>query len=233
MTMSEPTFWGSWKGRVVKAIAVDHAQTWSDIQEVTGLSEYSLNTALSELYDAGVLKNVDDRYRVSYDLYQEYRVFFSSEQSEHRHIEDRPSTPIPSKLGIICPYCEEKQEITLGEQMPVEVVCTPRSINRSNCNLQWHSGIFKINVFEIGQHRRRGLGRGQPTIYHIRPYNQKQLIEFRSFNKSLIMRNGDLVVLMYRRTSKGWFTKEWTGEWETTPHIFQNASVNHHWILNQ
>ena len=66
-------YWGSWKGQVIKAISIDRASTWSEIRDATGLSEYSLNTALSEMFDAGLLEKIDGNYRVSYDLYKEYR----------------------------------------------------------------------------------------------------------------------------------------------------------------
>lgn len=231
--MSEPAYWGSWKGRVIKAIAVEYAQTWSDIQAVTGLSEHSLNTALSELYDAGVLENVDGRYRISYNIYQECRDYFTAESDRRRRINDETHTSIPNTLGIICPYCEERQEVEISKEMPSEAQCTTKSINRPSCSQEWHEGVFRVNVLEIGQHRQRGLGRGQPTIYYIRPLNREQLINFGSLNKSLMMKNGDLIVLTYRRTSKGWFTKKWTGEWETTPHLFQNISINHHWKLKR
>ncbi|MGV9170534.1 MAG: hypothetical protein ACOC38_11415 [Promethearchaeia archaeon] len=38
MSDDEPTYWGSWKGRVVKAIAVNGTRTWNEIRYQTGLS---------------------------------------------------------------------------------------------------------------------------------------------------------------------------------------------------
>jgi len=73
----KPKYWGSWKGRVLKAIVINGAKTWLEIRDLTGLSEDSLNVALSELYTAGVLeKNPDGTYWVKHDTYREYKEFF-------------------------------------------------------------------------------------------------------------------------------------------------------------
>lgn len=70
----EPRYWGSWKGRVVRAIAVDRAQTWNEIRDQTGLSPLTLNKVLSELFDAKAIeKDTDSRYWVSKELYKAYK----------------------------------------------------------------------------------------------------------------------------------------------------------------
>lgn len=69
------------RGLVIKAIAVDGARTWSDIRDSTGLSEESLNKALSEMFDIGILEKMPDgTYKVSYDLYSDYRAFSNSSE---------------------------------------------------------------------------------------------------------------------------------------------------------
>lgn len=84
-----PTYWGSWKGRIVKAIAIDRAFTWAELKELTGLSTRSLNHALSELIDEkAITKNEEGEYRVSVELYKEYRKFFddiSNKKVERSH----------------------------------------------------------------------------------------------------------------------------------------------------
>lgn len=73
----EPRYWGSWKGRVIRAIAIDNAKTWDEIHGLTGLSSRSLNRALSEMFELGVLeKKADGTYWVSHDVYTEYKDFF-------------------------------------------------------------------------------------------------------------------------------------------------------------
>jgi len=72
-----PLFWGSWKGRVIKAIVIDSAETWSEILDSTGLSSESLNTALSELYAFDViLKTEEETYAVEPTVCNQYKEFF-------------------------------------------------------------------------------------------------------------------------------------------------------------
>lgn len=71
---------GSWKGRVIKAISVDGAKTWEEIRESTGLNPKYLNIVLRELFDAGVLKKVNDdkEYKVEYNLYKKYKDYYEN-----------------------------------------------------------------------------------------------------------------------------------------------------------
>ena len=53
-----PKYWGSWKGRVLTAIALNGEQTWTELLEKTGLSFKALNRALSGLFnDKAVTKS--------------------------------------------------------------------------------------------------------------------------------------------------------------------------------
>jgi len=76
----EPRYWGSWKGRVVKAIAIDGARTWTEVRDRTGLSPKSLNRVLSEMFDAKMLEKQGDEYRVNYELYKAYKEFFEQQE---------------------------------------------------------------------------------------------------------------------------------------------------------
>jgi len=72
-------YWGSWKGRVIRAIAIEGARTWSEIRDRTGISPKSLNKVLSELFDAEAIeKRGENEYRVAYELYKKYREYFES-----------------------------------------------------------------------------------------------------------------------------------------------------------
>jgi 5'(3')-deoxyribonucleotidase len=74
----EPKFWGTYKGRIIKSISIDGARTWDDIQELTGFNPKTINTVLSELFTLNAMyKTSNGEYRVSKDLYQEYRLYFS------------------------------------------------------------------------------------------------------------------------------------------------------------
>lgn len=79
----EPRYWGSWKGRVIRAISIDRAQTWAEIRDLTGLSPKSLNRVLAEMFDAEVLRKEENgSYWVSKDLYKEYVNFFDQQETE-------------------------------------------------------------------------------------------------------------------------------------------------------
>jgi phosphatidylserine/phosphatidylglycerophosphate/cardiolipin synthase-like enzyme len=79
----EPRYWGSWKGRVIRAIAIDRAQTWAEIRDLTGLSPKSLNRVLAEMFDAEVLeKDREGEYWVTKELYREYVDFFAEQEAE-------------------------------------------------------------------------------------------------------------------------------------------------------
>jgi len=81
----EPVYWGSWKGRVIKAIAIDRAQSWPEIRDLTGLSEKSLNRVLKELYDVdAIYQNPKGTYWVETDLYAQYADFFKAEKEEKK-----------------------------------------------------------------------------------------------------------------------------------------------------
>lgn len=81
----EPTYWGSWKGRVIKAIALDRIQTWPEIREITGLSQRALNRVLKELYDVkAIYQNPKGTYWVETDLYAQYARYFKSAPKKER-----------------------------------------------------------------------------------------------------------------------------------------------------
>ena len=81
----EPVYWGSWKGRVIKAIAIDREQSWLGIRNLTGLSERLLNQVLRELYDVNAIyQNPKGTYCVETDLTVQYTDFFKDEREEKK-----------------------------------------------------------------------------------------------------------------------------------------------------
>ena len=76
MVLKEPKYWGSWKGRVIRAIAIDNARKWEEIRDITGLSPMSLNRALYEMFDRGILEKTNSGiYKVSSNIEKKYRAF--------------------------------------------------------------------------------------------------------------------------------------------------------------
>jgi phosphatidylserine/phosphatidylglycerophosphate/cardiolipin synthase-like enzyme len=89
MSDDVPVYWGSWKGRIIKAITIDRAYTWELLRDLTGLSPTSLNQALSELYDAqAIYKNDKGEYRVNIELYKEYMNYFKNLEEETGRVDE-------------------------------------------------------------------------------------------------------------------------------------------------
>ena len=84
--MQEPRYWSSWKGRVIRAIALDGIYTKNGIHEATGLTESRLETVLDEMLKSNLLKTMwKERYWVnSSELVNEYREFFEKLQASLR-----------------------------------------------------------------------------------------------------------------------------------------------------
>jgi phosphatidylserine/phosphatidylglycerophosphate/cardiolipin synthase-like enzyme len=75
----EPPHLGSWKGRVLEAIAVHNIRDWNGLFDYTQLNRETLNMVLSELYNLGLIsKNEDDgRYWIeNSDVYRQYKSHF-------------------------------------------------------------------------------------------------------------------------------------------------------------
>jgi len=88
----EPKFWGSWKGSILKAIIIDGAKYWGDIRHITGLQPETLNIALSELFDKGIIqKNFDESYWVHPRIYKMYKKYF---EESTKTIENSEKTKI-------------------------------------------------------------------------------------------------------------------------------------------
>jgi len=89
MSDDVPLYWGTWKGRIIRAISIDRAYSWEAVRDITGLSPQSLNEALSELYTAKALfKNEEGEYRVSRSLYDEYRAYISNLEKEKGKVDE-------------------------------------------------------------------------------------------------------------------------------------------------
>lgn len=89
MKKKEPRFWGTWKGRVIKAIVSDGARTWFEVRDLTGLSTISLNTALSEMFDLEILEKRNEAYWVSTEIYQEYKDFLGSQETDTKKVKKK------------------------------------------------------------------------------------------------------------------------------------------------
>lgn len=84
MSIAEPPYYGSWKGRVLEAIAVENIRDWNGILDYTQLTPENLNTALSELYELKTITRKDDGLYWIDDtnIYHQYRAYFENLQVE-------------------------------------------------------------------------------------------------------------------------------------------------------
>ena len=84
MSVVEPLYYGSWKGRVLEAIAVENIRDWNGILEYTQLTPEALDIAISELQDLKVItRQEDDLYWINnIDIYRQYRTYFENLQAD-------------------------------------------------------------------------------------------------------------------------------------------------------
>ena len=80
--ISEPKFWSSWKGRIIRAIVLEGRYTRNEILKTTRLEEKQFEQALGELFQTTFLVEKEkDRFWVnSSELCNEYRRFFKKVQ---------------------------------------------------------------------------------------------------------------------------------------------------------
>ena len=79
--MEEPKYYGSWKGRVIEAIVRNGAMDWKGLLKCTELSPKSLNKAIAELRQTSILTEKDGKYRVSHEVWKEYKAFYGSQET--------------------------------------------------------------------------------------------------------------------------------------------------------
>jgi phosphatidylserine/phosphatidylglycerophosphate/cardiolipin synthase-like enzyme len=128
MIIAEPPFYGTWKGRVLEAIAVENIRDWNGIWEYTQLQSDNLNKALSELYNLDIITRQEDNHLYwikDIVLLHQYREYFD-------HINDDYKAPLIQH--------EEPKEITLKRALP-------KDENLANFVVEWRA--FKNLSFSL------------------------------------------------------------------------------------
>ena len=99
--MREPKYWGTWKGRVCRAIAEFGPLTWDEIREITGLSSAQLNFHLNTMVSSGLIarETVRGRYLIT-DLGRHALQLTSDLADSMKKYET-------VELDRYCPYCGE------------------------------------------------------------------------------------------------------------------------------
>ena len=135
--MEVPKYWGSWRGRIIRAIAVDLIYIKDEIRSATGLTEQQLEKASSELLQTEVISERDGgRYWVNHQLCNGYREFcdkrkasFTGWFSEYKRNKGLPDS---SHCFVEDKHLEELS-MALINKAEVEVLVTNPFIER--CHL--------------------------------------------------------------------------------------------------
>jgi len=78
---SEPRYWGTKQGKIVKAIAVDSIHDWRGLKTATNFTEKELNYNLMLLFKDEVLTKRDGEYYVTTPLEREYRNYYNRNEN--------------------------------------------------------------------------------------------------------------------------------------------------------
>lgn len=82
---TEPRFWGTYKGRIIKAIAIDGAWVWGDIQELTGFNRQMVNRVLAELFENKAISKLENgEYRGPRTSFLNTEISFQGQMSVPR-----------------------------------------------------------------------------------------------------------------------------------------------------
>ena len=77
--MVSPKYFGTLKGKFIKAIAVDGLREWREIRDKTGLDDNQIKTITDELRSDGILERRSSGFWVDYDLWIDYKAHFGDE----------------------------------------------------------------------------------------------------------------------------------------------------------
>jgi len=74
-----PKYFGTLKGKFIKAIAVDGLREWREIRDKTGLDDNQIKSITDELRSDGILERRSSGFWVDYDLWIDYKAHFGDE----------------------------------------------------------------------------------------------------------------------------------------------------------
>ncbi len=102
----KPTYWGTWKGWVIRVLAEYGPLPWGTIRDITGLSRQTLNDVLQELSDAKeITKQPNETYTLRAELNREYQQFL---KIHTQPLEEEPQEEIEKPVQGI--FKEEQQD---------------------------------------------------------------------------------------------------------------------------
>lgn len=136
---------------------------------------------------------------------------------------------VMGEITLGCPYCGNLYTVQ-PEQGQKQASCP-----NEKCNKNWHEGKFQFQAFKVVSRQKRGMGRNNPTLWNIRikklDSNEEDLLTFKTFNKDIQLKRGDIITLSFKKESKGLFKKTWTGAWKGKPDILGNSNLTAGWKI--
>lgn len=128
--------------------------------------------------------------------------------------------------SAVCPYCGN----TLHEvQIPFGL--TERKCGNARCQERWHEGKFRVLCFTVVSREKRGLGKKKGVMWNIRYKinGDERAIGFHTYRRGILLKRKDILLLSFKKRSKGFFWKKWTGEWDKRPSKLFNIKINVVW----
>jgi hypothetical protein len=125
-----------------------------------------------------------------------------------------------------CPYCGN----VLNEvQMPFGL--TEGECGNARCQKGWHGGVFSVLCFTVVSRDKRGLGKNAGVMWTIRykTNGDEGAIGFRTRDRSILLKRKDVLLLSFKKKSKGIFSKKWTGNWDKKPSKLVNMNLASMW----
>lgn len=135
-------------------------------------------------------------------------------------------------MSFGCPYCGTLISAKTNDDSPIDQSTVDVSCQKCTEKNQWHEGIFKIHLFTFRNKRTKSISKGGSKQYSIRAITfegEEEIVFTTGAIPSLS--SGDVIILSYPRTSKGIFTKTWTGEYTSNPSVLYNLTTKHGWKL--
>jgi hypothetical protein len=128
--------------------------------------------------------------------------------------------------NAVCPYCGN----ALYEvQIPFGL--TEQECGTARCREGWHEGEFRVLCFTVVSRDKRGLGKNRGVMWNIRykTNGDEGAIGFQTSRRDILLKRKDILLLSFKKRSKGIFRKRWTGEWDRSPSKLFNINIDAVW----
>ena len=125
-----------------------------------------------------------------------------------------------------CPYCGN---VLYEIQIPFGL--TEQKCGNPKCLERWHEGVFRVQCFTVVSRDKRGLGKNRGVMWNIRykTNGDEGAIRFQTYRRGILLKRKDILILSFKKRSKGIFRKKWTGEWDREPSKLFNINIDATW----